>query len=79
MIVAEYMNLRCMCGLLRSDHVHSYSDLMLPDGTLNPAPSQLRVITLENDCSGFTWELERELGGNPLANRHLRPLMVDGN
>jgi hypothetical protein len=79
MTVAEYMTLRCLCGLTRGEHVHAHLDGVLPDGSLNPHPTQLRVITLSNDCSGFTWEMERALGGNPLANPHLRPLMVEGN
>lgn len=79
MIVAEYMALRCLCGLSRGEHEHAYTDLILPDGTYNPHPTQLRVIGVQNNCQGFTWEMERELGGNPLENRHLRLLMAEGD
>lgn len=79
--VAEYMNLRCLCGLLRKEHAHSYADYILPgtDNVLNPHPTDLRVVGVMNDCRAFTWEMERELTGNPLANEHLRPLMVEGD
>lgn len=79
MTVAEYMNLRCLCGLLRREHVHSYDDAVLPGEILNPHPVKLRVIGFGTECMAFTWEMERELGGNPLANKHLRPLMGEGD
>lgn len=79
MIVAEYMNLRCLCGLLHSEHAHSYADVLLPGDVLNPHPTDLRVVSVANDCKAFTWEMERELGGNPLTNKHLRPLMIEGD
>lgn len=78
MTVAEYMNLRCLCGLLRSAHVHSYADALLPGDFLNPHPTDLRVIGGAS-CNTFTWEMERELGGNPLENKRLRPLMIEGD
>ena len=77
--VAEYMNLRCLCGLLRRHHAHSYADALLPGDIWNPHPVDLRVVGVGNDCNAFTWEFERELTGNPLANKHLRPLMVEGD
>ena len=79
MTVAEYMNLRCLCGLLRCEHAHGYDDLLLPGDILNPHPVKLRVVGIQTDCTAFTWEIERELGGNPLANKHLRSLMVEGD
>ena len=88
MTVAEYMNLRCLCGLMRREHVHAYGDLVVPNtedpsidlpGVINPHPTDLRVVGMQNDCRAFTWEMERELTGNPLANKHLRPLMVEGD
>ena len=78
--VAEYMSLRCLCGLTRREHVHAYTDLLLPgDVYHNPNPVDLRVIGMVNDCPAFTWEMERELTGNPLTNKHLRPLMIEGD
>ena len=79
MTVADYMMLRCLCGAPRSEHVHVYDDTLLPGDFLNPHPIKLRVVGFTNDCKAFTWEMERELGGNPLANKHLRPLMVEGD
>ena len=88
MTIAEYMDLRCLCGLTRRDHVHAYDDLILPNtedlstgslGILNPCPTNLRVVGFLNDCRAFTWEMEREFTGNPLENKHLRPLMVGGD
>jgi hypothetical protein len=79
MTVAEYMELRCICGALRREHCHSYDDLVLSDGRLNPHPTQLRVIGVTTDCKAFLWEMERELGGNPSQNKHLGPLMVEGD
>lgn len=79
MTIAEYMELRCLCGLPRRHHTHSYADELLPGDVLNPHPTKLRVIGVMNDCAAFTWEMERELGGNPLTNKHLRPLMTEGN
>jgi hypothetical protein len=76
--VAEYMGLRCLCGLTRGEHVHAYTDLFL-SGVLNPSPVDLRVIGIRNNCQAFTWEMERELTGNPLENPHLRPLMIEGD
>lgn len=75
------MNLRCLCGRLRREHTHGYDDLILPgtDNVINPRPTKLRVIGIMNDCQAFTWEMERELGGNPLANEHLGPLMGEGD
>jgi hypothetical protein len=77
--VAEYMELRCLCGRPRREHAHSYADALLPGDVLNPHPVNLRVIGVQNDCEAFTWEMERELGGNPYANKHLRPFMVGGD
>lgn len=79
MTVAEYMTLRCLCGAPRSEHVHTHDDAILPGDIYNPHPVKLRVIGFTTDCAGFTWEMERELGGNPLGNKHLRPLMVEGD
>ena len=77
--VAEYMTLRCLCGLTRAEHAHGYMDAVLPGGVYNPHPTDLRVIGISTNCKAFTWEMERELTGNPLANKHLRPLMVEGD
>jgi hypothetical protein len=77
--VAEYMNLRCLCGKPRAEHVHAHDDFLLPGGVLNPHPTELRVVGMTTDCKAFTWEIERELGGNPLENKYLRPLMVEGD
>lgn len=79
MTVAEYMNLRCICGAPRREHAHAYDDQLTPEGIWNDYPTKLRVVGVANDCKAFTWELERELGGKPLANKHLRPLMVEGD
>ena len=73
------MSLRCICGALRREHVHAYDDALLPGDILNPNPVMLRVIGFTTSCNAFTWEMERELTGNPLANKHLRPLMVEGD
>lgn len=82
--VAEYMNLRCICGAPRREHAHAYDDLVLGDlssgsAVLNPRPTRLRVVGVSTDCPAFTWEMERELGGNPLANSHMAPLMGEGD
>jgi hypothetical protein len=77
--IAEYMELRCLCGRLRREHAHSYDDVLLPGNVLNPHPSDLHVVGIQNDCRAFTWEMERELSGNPCTNKHLRPLMVEGD
>jgi hypothetical protein len=74
--VAEYMEMRCICGAPRREHAHAYDDARLPGDIWNPHPVKLRVI---GNCQAFTWELERELTGNPLENKHLRPLMVEGD
>lgn len=79
MTVAEYMELRCLCGLKRSEHIHTYADLFLLGDVLNPHPVELHVVGVFTDCKAFTWEFERELTGHPLANKHLRALMVDGD
>jgi hypothetical protein len=77
--VSEYMALRCLCGAPRSEHAHAYEDFVLPDGTFNPTPTRLRVVGVSTTCPAFTWERERELGGNPLSNPHLGPLMREGD
>jgi hypothetical protein len=75
--VAEYMALRCLCGATRAEHVHAHD--LATDGTWNPTDDTLRVIGMNDRCRGFTWEMERELGGNPLVNKHLAPLMAPGD
>jgi len=85
MTVAEYMDLRCLCGARRSEHAIAYADLLLSgdpdsgDAVVNPAPTQIRVIGVTTQCDAFTWELERELTGDPLANKPLRPPPIVGN
>lgn len=79
MTVAEYMNLRCFCGLPHREHAHSYADAVLDGDVMNPHPTDLRVVGVQNGCMAFTWERERELGGNPLANKHLSRLMAEGD
>lgn len=78
--VSEYMELRCLCGRPRREHVHSYADALSLDGmAFNPNPTDLHVVGVQNDCKAFTWEMERQLSGNPCANKHLLPLMGEGD
>jgi hypothetical protein len=69
MTVAEYMTLRCQCGATRAEHAHAY----------DPSSKVVRVIGIYTDCQAFTWEIERELGGDPTRNKHLAPLMREGD
>lgn len=76
MLVSEYMNRRCICGALRAAHYHAHD--AQPDGRWIPTPATLRVLG-GNGCRGFTDEIELELGGNPIENKHLGPLMREGD
>lgn len=81
MIVAEYMNRRCVCGELRKDHAHHH-EWVNADGTLktNPDMRKVRVLAVTNgECTGFLDEIELELGGYPPTNKHLGPLMRNGD
>ncbi len=77
MTVAEYMTLRCLCGATRAAHHHGH--VPDADGACKPTEANLVVIGPNDRCRGFTWEIERELGGNPLENKHLAPLMGEGS
>jgi len=68
MTLAEYMTLKCICGNPRSLHAHAHT----PDG-------ELHVVGIMTYCRAFTWEMERELGGNPFENKHLAPLMGESD
>jgi len=37
------------------------------------------VVGMTAACEGFLDAIELELGGMPLANKHLRPLMIEGD
>ncbi len=59
-----YMDRRCVCGTLRKEHAH-----MIVGG-------QLSVRAVGNlQCTGFTDEIEKQLGGSPWHNPLLRPLI----
>jgi len=71
MDVKEYMQRRCYhCGAPRSEHAHFRSNTPgIPGG-------ELQVIAVSRPkCKGFLDEIEHELGGDPLRNSHLAPLM----
>lgn len=72
MIVAEYMERMCVCGTKRSHHAHAWTGGLAGHG-------KLRVVGVLSDCDGFLDAIEMELGGNPLANKHLGPLMREGD
>jgi hypothetical protein len=63
--VDAYMKRRCMCGAPRSQHAHFHTN----DGSL-------QILAVQRaSCTGFKDEIEFELGGNPLDNAHLGPLI----
>lgn len=69
MNVAEYLQRRCVCGRPRHEHVHVHDQF--------GGQRVLRVLPLTGQslCAGYLDEVELELGGNPLDNAHLGPLV----
>lgn len=74
---AVYMNLRCRCGKLRRDHAHGFRQL--PGGRVDLDPAHVSVIMVDGSCDGFVWRLETEMTGDPRTNKHLGPLMAEGD
>ena len=68
--VAEYMERFCMCGAPRRAHAHANNGRLAPE---------FKVVGVANGCEQFVDAIERELGGNPLTNKHLAPLMQQGD
>ena len=64
--VRQYMRRMCVCGRTRNEHAHFYQD------------GSLRVLAVTTTkCTGFLDAIELELGGNPLNNDLLGPLVSE--
>lgn len=81
MNMQEYMGRRCVCGQLRSHHVHfdEYSLGRKRDTGPGRPTGRFHVLPAShgNACTGFLDEIELELRGNPATNALLAPLVAD--
>jgi hypothetical protein len=78
--VAEYMTRVCRCGKPRSEHAHAWTQRGAEWADPSSRdPKDLHVVGMTVACEGFLDAIELELGGMPLANKHLRPLMIEGD
>jgi predicted secreted protein len=59
--------------------VAEYTRLRCMRGVMRAEPHDFTADGTWNPTDGFMWELERELGGNLLANKYLAPFMVTGD
>ena len=63
--VRQYMRRMCVCGRPRDEHAHFRRN------------GNLVVVAVAGACSGFLDAIELELGGNPLNNDLLGPLVSE--
>lgn len=66
-------------GEFQSDKYPTTPRGKVPLSVRDVTAQDLCVIGVSNGCRAFTWEFERELAGSPLANKHLRLFMVEGD